>query len=460
MATRTNLLPDPGASSASTWGVNWGGGAGTFALGAVSGSPTGNGWIGTFTTAPGSGWNTQTMGVDGTIAGGSTYTGSIYGSHSWSGGQAKVTFEFLAAGGASLGYFSGSAVAIPANSLTRVSAMVVAPSTAVRARIFWDASSTLPGIGSIFKLAAPLIERSSALGSYFDGGTASAAWNGTANASTSTLYIPVLTLTASLDANPSPRVLVVLTDTAPQVQTVNVQRTAEGRTMKVRGGIALFSVGGSSVMDFEAPFGVPAVYQAEQFDVNGLSLGFTDPGSITLAITDTWIHQPLSPTLAIKARIFLDSANDIVRPSPGTVIWTEGATVGRIIGGQRVGLRGTNVRLRMANTADTDRFALMFGSYTSDFPAVLCIRTPPTIRLPRVLFAGCLDPHEISFGNYAMITYQMSIDEVLPPAPGLVIPLLRRKDIDAAFTTRAARAAAYSTRLLRDTDYTRAGLGG
>jgi hypothetical protein len=263
-----------------------------------------------------------------------------------------------------------------------------------------------------------------------------------------------------LDANPTPRVQALFPAFASGTVTVTIRRTAEGRTFPVRGGVNLYAVGGASVMDFEVPFGVPATYQAEQFDVNGLSLGFTDPGSITLSITDTWIHQPLSPTLAIKARIFLDSANDLVRPSPGTVIWTEGATVGRIIGGQRVGLRGTNVRLRMANAADADEFTSMFGSYTSDFPAVLCIRTPPTIRLPRVLFAGCLEPHEISFGNYAMITYQMSIDEVLPPAPGLVIPLLRRKDIDAAFTTRAARAAAYSTRLLRDTDYTRAGLGG
>lgn len=263
-----------------------------------------------------------------------------------------------------------------------------------------------------------------------------------------------------LDPSPCPRVQVLFPAFATGTVTVTIRRTAEGRTFPVRGGVNLYAVGGASVMDYEVPFGVAATYQAEQFDVNGLSLGYTDPGSITIAVTDTWVHQPLSPTLAIMVKVFLDSGSDIVRPSPGTVIWTEGATVGRIIGGQRTGLRGTNVRLRMANAVDADTFSAMFGSYSSDFPSVLCIRTPPTIRLPRVLFAGCLDPHEVSFGNYAMITYQMSVDEVLPPAPGLVIPLLRRMDIDAAFATRAERAAAYSTRLARDTDYSLSGLAG
>jgi len=51
-------------------------------------------------------------------------------------------------------------------------------------------------------------------------------------------------------------------------------------------------------------------------------------------------------------------------------------------------------------------------------------------------------------------------NEVAPPAPGLLLPTLRRMDIDAAYPTRAARAAAYATRLQRDTDYSKAGFAG
>ncbi len=268
------------------------------------------------------------------------------------------------------------------------------------------------------------------------------------------------TLTAFTDANPAPRALVTFTTLVAGTQTINVYRTAVGRQMKVRGGVNLYAVGGAVVMDYEAPFGVPAVYQAEQFDITGTSLGFTDQATVTLTVTDTWVHQPLSPTLAVKARLMMDSANDMVRPTPGGVYWPEGATVGRQIGGQRTGLQGTAIHLRMGNAADVDKLSSMFGGYSTDFPAVLCIRTPPTIRLPRVLFAGCLDPHEVIFGNYSLLTWQMTVNEVSPPAPGLVIPSLRRKDIDFAYATRAARAAAYATRLARDSDFSLAGVAG
>lgn len=261
------------------------------------------------------------------------------------------------------------------------------------------------------------------------------------------------------DTLAGPRTLVVFTALTTGTITVTVSKTFEGRTMNVRAGISLYAVGGCYVMDYEAP-ACTAIYNAEQFDVNGTSLGFTGSASITLGFTDTWVHQPLSPALAVKARVFIDSANDISRPSPGGVVWPEGATVGRLIGGQRQGIHGMALRLRLASAADADEFLSMFGSYTTDFPAVVCVRPPVGIRLPKVLFAGCLDPHEVNFGYYAMITMAMTIDEVAPPAPGLVLPLLRRKDIDAAYPTRGARAAAYPTRLARDTDYSKAGLGG
>ncbi|MBO1739663.1 hypothetical protein [Leifsonia sp. TF02-11] len=268
-------------------------------------------------------------------------------------------------------------------------------------------------------------------------------------------------LTASTDASPCPRVLVVFSSLAAGTQTINVYRTAEGRQFRVRGGVNLFAVGGAQVMDFECPFGVPAAYQAEQFDSNGASLGFTDTATVTLSVTRSWIHQPLSPALAVTGKVTMDSANDFVRPAPGSTEWPEGATVGRLISGRRRGLSGTQLNIKLASTSDSDTFAKMFGDYTTDFPSVLCIRTPgPAPRIPRLLFAACTSPHEVVAGINRLIVWQMTVDEVAPPAPGLILPLLRRKDIDAAFATRAARAAAYATRGARDADYTKAGLAG
>jgi hypothetical protein len=268
------------------------------------------------------------------------------------------------------------------------------------------------------------------------------------------------TLLPAIDSNPCPRVLVSFTSLASGTQTINVYRTAEGRTFQVRGGVNLYAAGGVSVMDFECPFGVPASYQAEQFNASGVSLGFTDQTSITLAVTDTWVHQPLSPALAVTGKIMMDSANDFMRPSPGQTVWPEGAVAGRTISGQRQGLVQMPLHIKLGSAADSDEFASMFGGYTTNFPPVLCIRTPAVLRIPRLLFASCLQAHEVIGGVNRLFTWQLTVDEVSPPAPGLILPLLRRMDIDAAYATRAAMDAAYATRRAMDSDYSLAGLAG
>ncbi|HEY2644843.1 MAG TPA: hypothetical protein VGI56_13895 [Galbitalea sp.] len=268
------------------------------------------------------------------------------------------------------------------------------------------------------------------------------------------------TLTGYNDSNPCPRVLVNFTTVAAGTQFINVYRVSEGRQFQVRGGLNLFASGGVAFYDYECPFGTSVTYRAEQFNSGGASLGFTDATAITLAVTTSWIHQPLQPTLAVPVRILINSANQISRPSPGATTWTEGGTVGTTIGGQRRGITGMSLNIRMANTSDSSEFLGMFGSYIADFPSVLCIRTPPPLRIPRLLFAGVLDPQEVISGVNAILGFNMTIDEVRPPSPGLIIPALRREDIDIFFATRTARAAAYATRTARDIDYSKAGLAG
>lgn len=271
-------------------------------------------------------------------------------------------------------------------------------------------------------------------------------------------FAPTLTLFDD-DAN-GPRVQVFFGTLATGTATINVQRTAAGRTMPVRGGVSLFAVGAASVLDSEVPFGILVSYQAEQFDISGLSLGFTDASTITVDTTDTWVSQPLKPGLAVQVKVKIESTSTLTRPSPGSTVWTEGATVGRTISGQRTGIQGATILLRMINVTDADLFDSLWGGYGTDYPAVVCLRTPPSVPLPPVFFIGCLAPARQAFGANKMVFYSLPADEVAPPSPGLVIPLLRRDDIDAAYPTRAARAAAYATRIQRDTDYSLAGLAG
>lgn len=357
--------------------------------------------------------------------------------------------------------------------LTLLNATAPASTTKARVKVISVTGTGFANwsISSYLELDGLMVNLGATLATYFDGSSTGGFWTGTVGLSTSEKpnLTPVLTLFA--DANPCPRLQVQLPELPTVAATVTVSRIESGRTFKVRGGISLFAGGGTSVLDFEVPFGVSAKYRAEMFDSNGVSLGLTLATSITVdpaavmtpvvggAIGRVWIHQPLQPSLAIQATLLGSTADAVVRTNPGDVFFPEGATVGVRIGGQRRGLSGTTVRILVDSVADGDEFQSMFGGYSSDFPAVVCIRTAPPIRLPRTLFAAA-DPSEVDVRNVSYLTYEMSVDEVQPPAPGLVIPTLRRDDIDIAFATRDARAAAYATRLARDTDYSKAGLAG
>jgi hypothetical protein len=295
----------------------------------------------------------------------------------------------------------------------------------------------------------------------YDGGNASSVYSTVLDGgnAASSFSAPALRLLED-DPAVAPRVQVTFSSLVAGTRTVTIRRTADGRTMDARGGVSLFAVGGASVLDQEVPFGVPASYQAEQFDAAGRSLGMTDAAAIIVDTTDTWVSQPLNPELALRVRVRLASTSTMGWESPGDTVWTQGGSVGRLINGQRSGLKGVSLLLRLLRPEDAEAFLAMFGTYDTTYPAVLCIRTPPNVPLPSVLFFGCRTPKRLTSGANAFVQYQLDGDEVAPPAPGLIVPTLSRDDIDAAYPTRDARAAAYTSRLARDTDYTLAGLAG
>lgn len=257
----------------------------------------------------------------------------------------------------------------------------------------------------------------------------------------------------------APRALVTFTDVLPAAERITIYRTADARTEEVRGGVDL-SAESPFAMDYEVAIGVTNSWRAEQFAADGTSLGFT--GQVTLDVPASegmWLQQPLAPDTAIRVRVSIESGKSMRKPTPGEIIYPEGATVGRMIGGQRRGVSDMTITL-FADLAGLASIDEMFGGYNGDYPSVLLLRTPPPWRFPRVFFMGIPDPEEFREGMYALAGFKMVATEVAPPYPGLVESLLRRKDIDAAFPTRAARAAAYATRLARDTDYSLAGFGG
>lgn len=263
---------------------------------------------------------------------------------------------------------------------------------------------------------------------------------------------------------PCPRVEVFFSDFAPGTATVTVYRLAAGREFKVRGAVHAATSGSLSRIDFEVPFGVVVTYRAEMFSAAGMSLGFTDGASITLDVADSWMHNPLRPSGAVKVFFGDETARSIVRPTPGVVSHPKGRMVGVVLAEPRQGVTGLQVLLRTSSDADADRVQAMVGDQS--LPPVVCIRLGGDdlrTRVPQPLFLSSLSVEEIDmnhrWGGFEL-AHRFEGDEVDPPVPGLFIPLLRNKDLNAFFATNAAM----NTSALRNVDLNRrydlAGYGG
>jgi hypothetical protein len=335
----------------------------------------------------------------------------------------------------------------------------------VRAQLIFRASTTGSlSSGDTLDVTGILFEASAVLGSYFDGDTSSMSfWSGTANASTSTLYTPVLTATPYTDAAPAPRVVVTVDDLPPAVKTITMYRLSDGRTFKVRGAVNVPVAGGFAIPDVEAPFQVASAYRADMFDITGFDLGYTVTVTTTLTVTDCWVHNALDPTGAVMIDVTDASGKSLNRPIDGEVFYPEGRSLGVLISGRRRGLQGVDMFFSTLDATVATKFEAMFGGYTDDdqMIPILCVRTPPYIDIPRTFYAGMLSPRKLPINVHmggTLRNWAATADELAPPAPGLVVALLSRDDIDFFYATRNAVDAAYSSRLALDRDYTKAGL--
>lgn len=265
-------------------------------------------------------------------------------------------------------------------------------------------------------------------------------------------------LTPNTDANPWVEVFFDPADLNADTASLRIYRLSEDRTWLVRGGVDIAP--GVAALDFETPFQIESSYRAEQFDAFGVSLGYTELSTITLDVTGTWVHQPLQPLLAAQVRILSGSASSLARPTPGDLVYTQGAAVGRRIGPRRRGLTEVPVSL-LAETLDAaDTLQAMLGSYVTQQVPVLCIRTSAGIRWPRTFFASTDELEEIERNvriGGELVQFDAAMDEVAPPFPGLVVPLLSYDDLDA-FGNYTAQDSGWATYTDRDRAYELAGL--
>ncbi len=275
-------------------------------------------------------------------------------------------------------------------------------------------------------------------------------------------YAP--TVVPRLDAAPCPRAEVVFASLHPLTRSIRAfHRYGDGRDYRVRGSIDIPVTDQTARLDFEAPFGIPITYSAEMLDSAGNSLGETDQSApVTLDVPDMWVHNPLDPSTSMRVEFRATAARDLSRPVSGNVFYPSRRRVAVVVAGERQGLRGVTLDVVVDTIEDADKFAALVGDYRRTTVPVLCFRVGANdrVRLPRPLFASVMDPREIDL-TYATggtsIAFAIEGDEVSPPAPALVIPVLTRADLNAYYATRAALNADNATRLAANRRYDLAG---
>lgn len=248
-----------------------------------------------------------------------------------------------------------------------------------------------------------------------------------------------------------------------EVTRLTVWRYSEGREWQVRGGVSVAP--GAAVLDFEVPPGSSA-YRAEMFDAAGVSLGWTETSALEVPDFGVTLHNPLDPTVYVRLSTLavLDSLLGTGgRPTVGSVLFPEGRTVGVHVGARRRGVVGLRFGVALESVADVDLLQSMLGGYGESRVAVLCVRTPQPVRVPRTLFLSVSDPEEVDFDvrwGGSRMDFLFTGTEVAPPFPGLAVPLLSYDDLDIAYPSLDARDAAYSSYTEMDRDYSLAGMAG
>jgi hypothetical protein len=267
---------------------------------------------------------------------------------------------------------------------------------------------------------------------------------------------------------PVPHIEATLFTFDPATVTITVYRTAAHRTMPVRGQVNVYAVGGRNVVDWEAPFGIPITYRAEQFDAEGNSLGFTAAFSTQLDVNDTWIQNVFDPIAAVQVTMSGTAAGTIRRPNQVDLYYPSGSGLPVAISGQRQGVTETDVSFLTFTETDADKVRGYFGDpYGSpSVPPVVCIRVGANqnMRLPRPFYAVIADPGEQPLDTAsggALTRWDCTATEVAPPAPVLVAAVLTYEDFDAVYPdTYESEDAAYSSYLEADRDYSIAGTAG
>ena len=260
---------------------------------------------------------------------------------------------------------------------------------------------------------------------------------------------PAPTLTVHTDADPCPRVEVLITPMPVDVDQVTVYRTWRGQRSAVRGASRAEVAGDYLVIDYEVPLGTPVAYSAVGYDSVGTASQESLSTTVTVDVDDVWLQDPLDPTGAIQVGLTLPRSVMAVAPSfmPAThemfmtVNPVAGSSLPVALGGVRQAAAGIPLTLVTSTPAES---AQLMELLDQAFP--VCVRTPGEIhQLTGLTYmaiqAVTPDPHR----GWDAATFALVGTSVRGPGAGIVIQPRTYADLPAESATYAGLLALYPT---------------
>ena len=128
------------------------------------------------------------------------------------------------------------------------------------------------------------------------------------------------TVTPHTDMDPSPRVDVLIDDADlnGSTVTITVHQISAAGDIEVRDMVRVASVGDFAGTDYEPPLGVAITYRVQQFDVDGVELGYVLNLATQVDIADGYavLSDPLAPGTAVMVEAHTDFGSVLRRTRP------------------------------------------------------------------------------------------------------------------------------------------------
>lgn len=262
---------------------------------------------------------------------------------------------------------------------------------------------------------------------------------------------PAPTLTVHTDADPCPRVEVLVTPMPVDVDQVTVYRTWRGQRSAVRGASRAEVAGDYLVIDYEVPLGTPVAYSVVGYDTGGTASQESSSSTVTVDVDDVWIQDPLDPTSAIAVGLTLPRTIMAVAPSFMPATWAMPSIIAPIHGSSTpVGLGGARqdaagIPLTIVTSTPSES-AQVHDLLAQAYP--LCVRTPSAIpQLTGLTYMAIGDYSPEPHAGWRSTTYPLVGSSVRGPGVSIVVQPRTYADLPAEAATYAGLKALYPTYL-------------